>query len=409
LRARFEVKRTNPAFRWLRRRLLARRLKRLDLVLRGEIVLLAAVVGAFLFWQARIPLDSLGRQRGPAAVAIALAGLLGLIVVGGAALVGVRHARRLRGERPAHEWLALPIPVAELERHLAWESRLHLAWAAAFAPGFLLAAVGLVPAAWLVALALVFVAALVGAGSIATALALRMAMGGAPNPRGETLYDLLAESPRRRTVGRLGSVRWRRGPPWLALWRKDALVSTRPTAARSRAVAPVVLVAASAGCWLVPLEPPMAHLLAFACALMAAAATAEWIVSLSSTDPFEILRGLPLGAGAVWGSRASWALVLAAAIVAGNAATARSLEPAALHVFLVWGFCASLAIGLLGVHYGMTLFPRADLAQRFLALTLGIAMAASLMIPLLGWIVLLTAVLHSARRVPRWSRMEPDR
>jgi len=39
-------------------------------------------------------------------------------------------------------------------------------------------------------------------------------------------------------------------------------------------------------------------------------------------------------------------------------------------------------------------------------LTLSIAMAASLMIPLLGWILLLTAVIHSARRVPRWSRIE---
>jgi len=28
------------------------------------------------------------------------------------------------------------------------------------------------------------------------------------------------------------------------------------------------------------------------------------------------------------------------------------------------------------------------------------------MLPLSGWVVLLTAVLHSARRLPRWARLE---
>jgi len=34
------------------------------------------------------------------------------------------------------------------------------------------------------------------------------------------------------------------------------------------------------------------------------------------------------------------------------------------------------------------------------------AVAASVMIPLSGWIVLLSAILHSARRLPHWSRLE---
>jgi hypothetical protein len=33
-------------------------------------------------------------------------------------------------------------------------------------------------------------------------------------------------------------------------------------------------------------------------------------------------------------------------------------------------------------------------------------MAASLMVPLMGWIVLITAVLHSLRRVHRWTGAE---
>ncbi|MEO5617399.1 MAG: hypothetical protein ABIS67_06480, partial [Candidatus Eisenbacteria bacterium] len=67
---------------------------------------------------------------------------------------------------------------------------------------------------------------------------------------------------------------------------------------------------------------------------------------------------------------------------------------------------ASLAITMLGVNYGISLYPRAEQAQRVLALSLGLSMAASLMVPLMGWIVLLTAVLHSSRRVARWSRAE---
>jgi len=58
------------------------------------------------------------------------------------------------------------------------------------------------------------------------------------------------------------------------------------------------------------------------------------------------------------------------------------------------------------VNYSVTLFPRADHAQRVYGLSLGIAVVGSLLIPLVGWIVLLTAILHSARRLPRWPRLE---
>jgi len=54
----------------------------------------------------------------------------------------------------------------------------------------------------------------------------------------------------------------------------------------------------------------------------------------------------------------------------------------------------------------VSLFPRAAEAERLFALSIAIALAASLMIPLLGWIVLLVALLHSSRRVSRWSLPE---
>ena len=75
-------------------------------------------------------------------------------------------------------------------------------------------------------------------------------------------------------------------------------------------------------------------------------------------------------------------------------------------MFLVWSGLATVAITTLGVNYGVTLFPRADVAERLLGLSLGLAIAASVMLPLSGWIVLLTAVLHSARRLGHWSRLE---
>jgi hypothetical protein len=65
-----------------------------------------------------------------------------------------------------------------------------------------------------------------------------------------------------------------------------------------------------------------------------------------------------------------------------------------------------LGIAALGVNYGVTLFPRADVAQRLLGLSLGLAVAASIMIPLSGWVVLLFAVAHSARRLTQWPRLE---
>jgi len=64
---------------------------------------------------------------------------------------------------------------------------------------------------------------------------------------------------------------------------------------------------------------------------------------------------------------------------------------------------AAFAIGLLALNYGVSLYPRGAEADRLFALTLAIALSASLMITLLGWLVLLAAIVHSARRVPRWS------
>jgi len=129
----------------------------------------------------------------------------------------------------------------------------------------------------------------------------------------------------------------------------------------------------------------------------------------SLRQPVPVLRALPLGAGSIWLGRAAWAPLAAGALALVQVACARPIYGPALGVLVVWLAAATLAIALLGAHYGITLGARAGAAQRFLMLTLGIAMAASLMVPLMGWIVLFTAVIHSGRRVPRWARLEDER
>jgi hypothetical protein len=159
--------------------------------------------------------------------------------------------------------------------------------------------------------------------------------------------------------------------------------------------------------WGLPSLPLEArHLLAFLLAMLAAGTFAEWLVALSGADPFAILRALPVGVGTLWRSRMAW-VVLATVVVAGAQALATpALAGGPRRLFLFWLAGATFGIATLGVHYGITLFPRADVAQRLLTLSLGLAIIASIVFPLSGWLLLITALVHSARRLSRWDRLE---
>jgi hypothetical protein len=268
--------------------------------------------------------------------------------------------------------------------------------------------VGLVPAWWLPLLAAGFAGMLLGAGWLGCAVARGLALLAAePRPGLHPIVRLLATAARRSRAATPHPARWRRHPAWLALMRKDLLVTSRPGPARARLVSPIAFGALSLAAWALP-EAPQARLAAFVLALLCAASWAAWLVAITGSDPFPIIRGLPLRLGDVWGARVAWALLVSLALVAGHALAARSLDPPALRLFLAWTGAATFGIGLLGANYGATLYPRADHAQRLLALSLGIAVAASVMLPLLGWVVLATAILHSLRRLPRWHRLEAD-
>jgi hypothetical protein len=395
------------AFRDLERALTRRRLMGLDPRLRGEVALLALLIAAFVFWQVRVPLDGLVRARGPLSGAKAVAVLWAALAVLGAVLAGTRHARRLRDRPAGPEWLALPLDPFALERHLAWESRNPVMWLTVPALGVLAAAVGLLPAWWLALLAAGFAWMLLESSGLGCTIGSHVAQRAvAPRPGLPPIVRVLAVAAPRAAQRRLPAPTWRRSPAWVALAGKDLLITLRHGPTRRAALLPIALGVASWLAWRLPGESAFRHAVAFAFALLAAAALAEWLAVLAGSDPFAALRVLPVGVATVWGARFVWVVAGALALDAGQAAAAGELAPHAQRVLLVWIAGAALAIGTLGVNYGVTLFPRPDVARRMLGLSLALAVAASVMLPLSGWIVLLAAVIHSALRLPRWSRLE---
>ena len=379
----------------------------LDPRLRVELGLLALLTAAVLFWQVRVPLDGLVRSRGPSA-ALGVVVVAWLMLAGlGSMLAGGYHARRLRAGPRGPAWLSLPLEPSQLERHLAWESRSRLAWLAVPALGVLAASVGLMPAWWLLLLAAAFVALLRVAGGLGCAIGYWVVLAATePRARLHPIERVLAVAAPHAARRRVADVRWRNAPAWVALAAKDLCVTFRVAAMRRTAAVPIAIGIASLLAWQLPGEPAFRHFVAFALSLLAAAGLAEWLVVLAGSDPFTALRVLPVGVMTVWGARAVWSVAGALCLVATQAIAAHELSARALQLFLIWSGAATVAIGVLGVNYGVTLFPRVDVASRMLGLSLALAMAASVMLPLSGWIILLTAVLHSARRLPRWAWLE---
>ena len=395
------------AFARLERSLLRRRWAAIEPVLRFEIAALAAFLCASLFWRMRMRLGSIAFARDPwaAAVDVALA-LAGLALAGGA-LCGARHALRLAPGAPAPAWLALPIPPAEVHRHLARTARPLALWAVAPAVAILAAAAGIVPGLALLAIAGGFAIALALAARLGCAAAFALALlRSERHPGCDATTRVLAVAARPVRAARTAAARWRGDGAFAAFLRKDALLARRPGAARARLASPLVFGALSVLVWMAPIAPGAASAVALALTLVAAAGVAGWIVALAAGDPFPVVRGLPIGVGVVWGTRVAWAALAAVTLAAGQALGA-GLSPAPPEAAPVAGTAiVALAIGVLGANYAITLFPRADHAERILGIALAISITASLMIYFLGWAILLAALLHSARRLPRWARSE---
>lgn len=396
-----------PAFRALERALLRRGLEALEPVLRVELAVIAALVGGFAFWQTRLALDFAARAAGAEAALAALAVRLGALAAAGAALAGARHAWTLRAGAPGPAWLALPVPPGAIAGHLRRRSALHALWVAVPALALLAAGAGPVPAAWLAgAAAAGALAMLGGALGACRAAEIAAAAAAAPRPGLPGLVRALARAPRAERRARVRAARFTRGPAWRALLRKDARVTRRPGRPRVRALAAGGVAALAALAWALPAGADAARVLGFGLSLLAAGLAAEWLLAAIASDPAGLLRALPVGLGTVWGARAAWAAAIAALLAALQAPARGSLEPVAAALLALGTGLAALALGLLATHLGLSLYPREDEPRRLFGLAAALALAASWMFPLLGWAVLLGAVLLTMRRVPRWRRPE---
>jgi hypothetical protein len=390
------------ALRRLRRALLLRRLRRLDPVLRFELTLIGVLGAAGIAWQARLPLDRLARAHGAVTVVAALAAALTACAVLGGIIAGADLLRRLRRSPAGPEWLALPVPPQVIAEQSAWESRLHALWVSPVALGLLVAPTGLVPwwapALLAPAFLLLLLVSSRAAGALATGLALWRLRAAPARPTGARALEwLFVTTPTTHAAGR-APARWRGGAA-RAFLLKDLARTLRHTPARPRAVAWLVLLVIATALWALPLEPAAAATFSTVLFLAAAATLADWMIALSSGDPYPLLAALPLRAHRVWALRAAVVLGAAAVTALLLALAARPLGTGARVQLAAALAFATLLIGTLGVTYGVTLFPRVETAQRLVLLWLALALAASAMFALAGWVVLLGALAHALRRL----------
>lgn len=413
---------TAVAFFNLQSRLLRRRLAGVEGVLRIELVALALLLGAWLFLQARPVLEDLAGRYGSWGAALGIEGAGLLLAALGGGLVALRHVRRLRApDGPA--WLALPVEAQEIAGHLAWESKLQVLWVAVPALAIVAAAFGLIALHWHLLLAGGVAGFLLLAADLGAAIGQQVAAETAPaRPGLPRALRILTHVAPPRARPRLPRPRWRSGPPWRAVVAKDALLARRLPALRQGLVVALLFAAISLLGWLLPSPPgaggagggggthpiDLRNLATFFVTLAGAATFAEWLVLLTGSDPFPTLRALPLAVGDVWKARAAWALGFTALLLAGHLLFARGLALGPLLLFLSWVAGATLGLALLGVNFGLSLFPHTDAARRLLGLTLALMAIISTVLYLMGWVVLLAAILHTARRLPRWERASEE-
>ena len=395
---------TGPAFARLRRDLMRRRWRRIEPRLRLQLALIAAMLGAFGFWQLRLRYADLCVTRGARAAGAALLGSLATLALAGGAGTSIRLLRRLRRTPPGPAWLALPAPARELVRLQAWEAELPMRVLAVPALAAIVAAARLAdPVAWVTG-ALTFPIAWIGccrAGAwVAQSLTASRAGddGAALAARAEAWS--VGSPGRARPRDRAGT--WRRMHPVLALAAKDLRLAVRSRAPRTKLALALAVAVASVALWG---GPAPVRGLAFAGALVAIAAFGEWLVVLGASDPFAVLRSLPVRAGSIWTARMLIALTALAALLAAHALASGAGAPV-LRLSLTWLAVAGVAIFALAIQLQLTLYPRHEPALRLFGLMLVLALVCSLMIPLLGWVVLLAAVVHSSRRLSRWWRLE---
>lgn len=399
---------SEAAFRALEARLRARRLQALDVRARLVILAFALLVSAFAFWRVRVPLDGLCRAHGALTGAGMLAAVLAGIAVLGASLAASRQGV-MAARPPGPEWLTLPLAPARVARHMLSESRLPAFAVLPPALAAIVAGIGLLPLPWLALLAAAFLVAWFEGTRLAAALARHAAAARirTPQPLPAATRLLLAVRAETREASRRPP-RWRREAAWRAIARLDVRATFQRAGTRARALAVAAFLALGALMWFTATVPLQQQALAFAGLLPACAALGAWAIARTCGDPASAFRSLPLGVSDFWRARFTIMATVLLVAIAVNAALAVSLPMGArLALFVTW-WLPGMGIATLGLHYALTLHPRANAAEYLYFGWLGVGLGASIMIPFLGWGVLLGGLLHSAARLHRWQTPEVE-
>ena len=397
---------TRAAFRMLESRLAARRIAAMDVRMRMTLALIVMLLAGFVFWQIRIPLQGLQHFHGDIAVARRVALWLALWAAAAGASAAARMAT-MSARVPGPEWLALPVPSGAIAAHLLSEARLTALVAFPGALAVLVAAIGYMPLLWIGIGAAAFAVAWLEATRWGVWAARRMAAQRAAVRRAlPAMTRVLIGSGRRRPARRLPAPAWRAISPIQALARLDRALTLRPTPARVRMFFAALFAAASVAAWFTAMPAPEQRAFAFAAFTLACTALGAWAIARVCNDPPDVLRPLPLPLGAVWGARfAPMVLALIALAVLDSVLATHMPVIGRVGLVVTW-LIPGLAIAVLGLHYAITLAPQARAAENLYFAWLGVAVAGSLMVPLMGWGVLIAGLVHSTRRLRVWWRPE---
>ncbi len=395
------------AFRALSTRLTARRAASFGVRLWLVMLVLVLCVGAFTYWQVRVPLDGVVRHGGPGAGTRRLSLVLAACVLAGGALAASRQVA-LAAAPPGPEWLALPLAPAHVERHLAREARLPALAVLVPAAAAWLAGCGLLHVTTLVLLAVAFLPAWALVTRAACWLALRAASPATgPARRLPAAWRALVSARRAPRVRGVPPARFRGERPWRALARLDGAVSLRAGSPRARLGFALLFLGLSVVAWWLGSRDPLeTRAQAFAAFVLACTGLGAWSAWRAAGDPPAAVRPLPLTLADAWRARAVPMLLAIGVVLVLQVVVSVSLPPAArLGLVIAW-LLPALLITLIGLHLGLSLPGAPVAAENLYYGWLGVGVVSSLAIPLFGWGVLLGAFVHATRRIGRWYRPE---
>jgi hypothetical protein len=162
----------------------------------------------------------------------------------------------------------------------------------------------------------------------------------------------------------------------------------------------------SVAAWSLTHDLSQARAQAFAALMVSCAELGAWAAWRAAGDPATALRPLPLSLSDAWRARAWPLLAVIAVVLALHALLPQGVPaPARFGLALSWTLPALLLV-LLGLHVGLSLGGRPGAAEGLYYGWLGAGIVGSLAVPLLGWAVVIAALVQATRRLGRWRTPE---